>query len=417
MRVRYCGFLWFCLIVLGLAVVLSCGDDDDQDDDCTPCDDDDASDDDDAADDDDDNNDDSVWPAELPGPYYAGAVPIGFSDPDRSRKLPGYLWYPTEQTSGASMTYMFGLIWDDDAIRDAKLASGGPFPLIVFSHGISSVDFQSFALMDYLASHGYVVASASHLQSTLFTYVGTEFFSKSAIDRPQDVSALIDAMLRRNNTPGDPLFEKIDPDRIGVVGHSFGGYTAIASLNPPLDVYGMIEKCEQVGQANWSGEWKYCHDVTTSDLSFAEDCRPCSLGDARIKAAVPMSPAFPYIMVPGALASVDVPALVMVGELDEVTPPDTQVRVYFDGLSHPETLYWELAGGSHDTFSSACEMSIVRAIFDCGDGFIDPKIAFVLIRTATVAFFGLHLKGQEPYRSYFEQPYLSTVPEVTLETK
>src|SRR5690606_3932098 len=46
--------------------------------------------------------------------------------------------------------------------------------------------------------------------------------------RPRDVSFVIDQMLARSADPQDPLHERIRPFLIGVAGHSFGGYTALA---------------------------------------------------------------------------------------------------------------------------------------------------------------------------------------------
>ena len=407
---------WAALfLLLALALLGGCGDDD-----CSePVDDDDGAVDDDDDDDDnnDDNDDDSFFPADLPGPYHAGAFAFSITDSERDRFLPVTIWYPTDQTWGESMTYLFGLIYDPGAIKDAAIAKGGPFPLIVFSHGISSFDFQSFSLMTHLASHGYIVAAVSHLQSTALTYIGTKYFSKSAMDRPQDVSALIDTMLEKNRTHTDVFFENVDPTKIGIVGHSMGGYTAIASLGPDLDVNGMIEKCDEIGQANWTGEWHYCNDVTTSDLTYVEDCHPCSHGDDRILASVAMAPAFPQIMVPGSLSQVDVPVLVMGGDLDATTPPMTQNYLYFEGLPHPDTLFWLLEGATHYSFSSVCEIDIARRFFDCEDDILDTNIAHDRIWTATAAYLGLHVKGDDRYRTYFEPDYLSIVPEVTVETK
>jgi hypothetical protein len=107
----------------------------------------------------------------------------------------------------------------------------------------------------------------------------------------------------------------------------------------------------------------------------------------------------------------------MGGQYDDITPAQTQVRLYFEGMNHSETIYWELAQASHFTFSSACEIPVAKLFYDCGPEFIDIQIASGLIETASAAFLGIHLKNDDRYRQYFENAYLNTVPEVTVEKK
>jgi predicted dienelactone hydrolase len=414
-----------CSLILGILalsgfVTIGCGDDDD-DNDSGGIDDDDSTDDDtnDEANDDVDDDDtvDVFLPPDELGPYKVGVFSFFFSYDAGSRILPTMVWYPTEDTTGEPMTYLLGLIPDRVAFRDATITQDGPFPLIVFSHGSQSVNFQSFSFIDHLVSHGYIVAACGHIQSTALTYFTPTYFAKSAIDRPQDISALIDAMLAESEDGASRFHGKVDADRIGIFGHSFGGYTSIAALGAPVDLYGMVEKCEEIGESNWHGEWHRCEDLANSDMSYADHCDPCNLGDPRIKVSVPMAPSFPYMIQSGGLENIDVPVLIMAGELDEITPPLTQNRLFFDGLSHPETLYWELKGGSHYTFSSVCELPITGLFFTCDQDHIGAGQASPLIKTALTAFLGLHLLGDERYRYYFQDDYLATTPEILLETK
>lgn len=48
------------------------------------------------------------------------------------------------------------------AVKHAPLAEGGPYPLILYHHGLVSIPSETSLLMAALASHGYVVASVSH---------------------------------------------------------------------------------------------------------------------------------------------------------------------------------------------------------------------------------------------------------------
>lgn len=122
--------------------------------------------------------------------------------------------------------------WRQRAVRDARGVDGAG-PLVVFSHGYSSHRRQSTQLSTHLASHGYVVASPDHAGNTVVeVYLSTmgkppdearriavEGVIDSATHRPLDVASIIDAA----STLG------ADGERAGVVGHSFGGWTALSA--------------------------------------------------------------------------------------------------------------------------------------------------------------------------------------------
>ncbi len=73
-----------------------------------------------------------------------------------SRTLVTEIWYPTSAT-GIS------------PIRDAPLAPGGPYPLVLFVHGSSSGRTVSTFLTIALAQAGYVVAAADFPLTALST--------------------------------------------------------------------------------------------------------------------------------------------------------------------------------------------------------------------------------------------------------
>src|SRR3954469_21297329 len=59
-------------------------------------------------------------------------------------------------------------------------------------------------------------------------------FWKALIDRPDDIHRAID-YAELLNKPGAPMAGLIDMDNIAVVGHSYGGYTALAAAGAQFD--------------------------------------------------------------------------------------------------------------------------------------------------------------------------------------
>jgi predicted dienelactone hydrolase len=126
-----------------------------------------------------------------------------------------------------------------DARRDRRFAceiwqpsSDGRFPLIAFSHA-SGGDRrrQSTFLCTHLASHGYVVAALDHSETfvpELARSEGETAAERAAridrwiANRVPDVRLLLDYLLVE-------LAGAIDAARVGLVGHSFGGWTVLAT--------------------------------------------------------------------------------------------------------------------------------------------------------------------------------------------
>jgi len=354
--------------------------------------------------------------ANQAGPFYPAAMEAQFEDNERQRTFGGVIWYPTSQSQGETFDYLGGLVKNTNALKDAPIADLPPMPLIVFSHGHLAFDAQSYALCEHLASHGYIVVACTHKDDT-FMDLTNELLIKSAMDRPQDLSWMIDSMLEWNGTNGHMLHESINPEHIGAVGHSFGGYSTLALLGGDIDIPGFLEECESIGEENWKEAYFYCSIFLDADVSYGENCSTCSFTDDRIKVAVPMAPAFAPLFIPGSLDQIEMPVLLMAGGMDDVISP-TQVNLYFSNMDS-NAWYWELEGATHFTFSSVCDVPFLVSseVFQCGKQTIESARANTLINTATTAFLGLHLKSDLRYKLYFEQEYLSDASEVTFKMK
>jgi predicted dienelactone hydrolase len=106
----------------------------------------------------------------------------------------------------------------------------GSHPLVVYSHHSGGGRRAASYLCDHLASHGYVVAALDHSE------VIAEELKRKEGETSEQLSARADVWIA-NRVPDirfllDHLLSgvvaHIDPDRIGIVGHSFGGWTALA---------------------------------------------------------------------------------------------------------------------------------------------------------------------------------------------
>lgn len=107
--------------------------------------------------------------------------------------------------------------------------SGAPYPLVVFAHGFMGDRSNFYRLAGLLASHGHVVAALDFP----LTHLGGEILFDDVRSQPGDVRFVIDRLLEKSDTAGDPLHGAADPTRVALLGHSLGAFTVfLAGLHP-----------------------------------------------------------------------------------------------------------------------------------------------------------------------------------------
>lgn len=186
-------------------------------------------------------------------------------DQSRDRRFPIEVWSPVGESTGD------------------VLARPGGHPLIVYSHHSGGDRRAASYLCTHLASHGYVVAALDHSEvvapELALPANGTpqqrlEWARRTWVPaRVPDVRFLIDQMRQRTT---------IDGGLIGIVGHSFGGWTALATPEHDSRVGAVVALAPAGGEPSPPGiipvtlgfEWG--RDVPTMFL-VAEDDASLSL--------------------------------------------------------------------------------------------------------------------------------------------
>lgn len=269
---------------------------------------------------------DSPDPA-AKGPYRTGVVTVDFIDADRNgRVLKTEIWYPTDADPPTELERYPATTVVCRSRRNAKPLEG-PFPLLVFSHGLTGTREQSTYLAEHLASHGYVIASADHQYNTRRDFRATEVV-RSAIDRPRDVRLLIDRMLAKGADEADLFSKRLDKRRIGVLGHSFGGYTALA-------VGGALADARTVPDAVWPPD-------QPDDVDFF---------DERVRAVVAFAPLCQRVFNEAGMTRLRRPTLIFAASDDRLTPFESNQSVLFKNVGVPCYLA-KIEGATHFTFAN-----------------------------------------------------------------
>ncbi len=322
---------------------------------------------------DDDDSADPVAEAAYHDPMAPGPFAVGVREellwvPELGIDTPLEIWYPAVPTDG-ELAWDFGL-----AVRNAQLdPAEAPFPVVVFSHGHRAIRFQSAFWCDRLASHGYVVAAPDHTFNTVFDFDDSRT-AEVALNRPRDVSAVLDFLIDLNRDDGDPLGDRLAIEQAAVAGHSFGGWTAAAV-------------------AGW--EVQSLPLVDPQDLEELGIEPPLDLSDDRFSAAISMTPAGPSFMGTDGLDKIGMPVLYFGGEWDGVCPPDEDVVPMFEHTPPPAHLVM-VAEAGHYGFSNMCDL-LPGMFDDCGDPYRPAAEVQEIANAYSLDFLGLHLRGDERY--------------------
>ncbi len=210
-------------------------------------------------------------------------------------------------------------------------ASGrGPFPVIVFSHGLGGSREGYEYLGQCWAAHGYVAVHLQHPGSDDGVWkdagIGQRMNAmkraakqpRHAMDRVQDVSFALDQLELRCQT--NAFWRgRLDLKRVGGAGHSFGAHTTLAVAG-----------------------------ATYSSLGIGS-------GEPRIKAAIPMSAPVPAgkARLDDAFAGVKIPCLHMTGTADNSPIGETKAterRLPFDHCRNSDQFLITFTGGDHALF-------------------------------------------------------------------
>ena len=331
-------------------------------------------------------------------PFPRGPFPVGvrtqtWTDSARQgRPLPTEIWYPaSEEFRGRDLADdtrdHYELVpgfppGSQTAVRDATARSGS-FPLVVFSHGFGGHRRQSTFLCAHLASRGYVVAAPDHTGNTIFEMFQLMMAAQMGAappdpatllpeiitDRPLDVSFVIDRMLAPELGDGFA----VDGKRIGMSGHSFGGWTTLVA----------------------------------------------TARDRRIGAALALAPAGGWTRLPSEVLTQaldfawgrDVPTLFLVAELDTILPLRGMHELYERTQSSKRMLVLRDADHMHfcDEVEQIHELfrMMPPPVFDQVAKQIKPiaelcsgESAYRFVRALGLAHMDAHLKGDAAARSF-----------------
>lgn len=283
-------------------------------------------------------------------------------------------WYPA-MDDGTGESFRYAGIVEADILADGTPDCAVPRPVVVFSHGNSGINVQSWFFAEHMAARGWVVVAPNHTYNT-FLDDDSSRKGELTLRRPADVAATFDWLVETAAGPGGPLDGCVDETAgYAVVGHSFGGFTAMAVASAVLTA--------EVA-ASCAPGW-LCADLD-AEFTAHPELAPADLRDPRAWAAVAWTPAA-YELLQPTLGQATIPTLIMGGGRDTLTPVPTQVRPIYEAYGDSKAL-GVLEDAGHYSFSNACEL--LPSYEDCSPPFQAPAEVHAIVNTVTAAFLELH---------------------------
>lgn len=364
------------------------------------------------------NKEAGTTPSQFDTPRYAerGSYSVGTKKLviENDQGLEMTVWYPAADDTQIhtntnvyeiKMGKPFGTVSiassDGQAIDGASYnLSDGPFPLVILSPGFS-IGSTSYAwLAEHLASYGFVVISPEHQEHL----DPEDQLWRSAVTRPLDILSVFAYLDEQVKSRAD-LEGVVNPDLAAVVGHSYGGYTTLASAGAKIDTAALGSHCqnaiEEEHEAAWLCEMLIPHLGDMAELAGLEavpDGLWPAAADPRVDAIVSMA-GDAFFFGEDGLAEINVPLMAIGGTADKDSPYTWSTQPAYEYSSSSRKIEIELQGAEHMIFTASCEnirwyLKFLSGEF-CKDSTWDRSYAHALTKHFATAFLLTELKHDQ----------------------
>lgn len=317
------------------------------------------------------------------------------------RTLTLEVWYPAAPDTAATPTDYRTIAIDPAipvtlrgrAVRDAApRTNGGPYPLVVISHGYPGNRYLMSHLGENLASKGFVTVSIDHAEST---YDDRQAFASTLYHRSLDQLFVVREMARLGaSASGSVLAGVVDATRTGIVGYSMGGYGVMNTIGGSYSTAAVT--------APGAPPNRLLAERTTASPAYRASLDP------RVRAVIAIGP---WGMHRGywdadGLAGVRTPVLFVAGSADDISGYEQGTRALFTGVVQADRYLLTFLQAGHN---AAAPYPAPAEVLASGRStayahYADPswdtvRMNNILAHFAT-AWFELHLKGDGARAGY-----------------
>ncbi|MGB3533261.1 MAG: alpha/beta fold hydrolase [Microcoleaceae cyanobacterium] len=318
------------------------------------------------------------------GLFVVNQQTLSFNDMSRRRQFKADLYLP---------------IATDSVTPEAPQQS---IPVIIISHGLASDRSRFRALAEHLTSYGFAVVVPQHpgsdfqqLQNLLKGDSDQLFDQQQLVDRPLDITYLLDDLEARNKTEFN---NQLNLENVGVWGHSLGGYTALALAGATLNFEQLQTDCTENSQLINPSLFLQCRALDLPDQTY-------SLQDQRIKSIVILNPINSSIFGKTGLNRVKVPVMMIASSHDLLAPALLEQIQSFTWLKNPEQ-YLVVKTQDHHFYDISGFDTTEQKLTPLSR-LISPesRVTHSYTNALSVAFFQTYIAQNSDYRSYLQAVY------------
>jgi predicted dienelactone hydrolase len=284
-----------------------------------------------------------------------------------------------------------------------------PASLIVIAPGLGT-DLENFTyLAKHLASYGFGVAlvnfpgSNSQRIASVLSGMDTPPKDNQWVEQPKIVTWLLDEIERKSTI--EPSWQgKLDLQKVGVIGQSLGGYTAMALAGAKVNWSNLLQECKnQVNSEqinfNLSLLWQ-CQSQTFS-------LPATDLQDKRVVAAIAINPLTNPVFGQSGISQLSTPLMIVTGDDDLFTPALAEQIKPFTWVKNANKYLVLVKNSTHFSFigeGKSNEIKLPSPIVGP-----NPALARSYLKVLSLAFFQTHLAEKSEFTAYLNESYVNGI--------
>jgi len=328
-----------------------------------------------------------------------------------NRPLKVEVWYPAEVSDEGEEFVMYEDVLGNANSPDRPIIpftfpgrasrganperSGGPYPLIIVSHGYTGSRLLFTYLTENLASKGYIVVSIDHTESTFKDAAG---FNSTLLNRSLDVLFVLNEIAQLSEKSSSFLFGIVNADLTGLIGYSMGGYGVInvvgAGYSPQAaKFFSTISGGSSALNKRVIGNPEYETSI-----------------DPRIKAVVAFAPWGMQRAVwnEDGLAGIRIPSLFIAGSEDDISGYEKGTKAIFEGAVNSDRYLLTYLNARHNVAPNPPPLESLQPglhideYLRYADSVWDERRINNINQHFVTVFLGIHLKKKESYTLYLD---------------
>ncbi|GAB7534836.1 alpha/beta hydrolase family protein [Burkholderia sp. 3C] len=294
-----------------------------------------------------------VWTCSVqaaPAAFNAGVSRLTVGD--GAAPFDTVVFYPTHEREVPWQAGPFTI----EATRNASPVPDDHFPVVVISHGRDGGPFSHRELATALARAGFIVVLPTHVGDAS-GYPRAPSQARILMSRPQQAEAALDAVL------ADPRFSAhADIGRIGMIGYSAGGYTALILAGAKPNFAYASAYCanhDDPGSCPRPATGNGAHDIQGKAVVSADLAAWQPPVDRRLKALVLMDPLAMMFDASG-FSAVRVPTMLYRPQDDKYLGSARNALAVVAGLPTPPAVH--IVPGNHFVFIDPCPAAVASSV-------------------------------------------------------